>query len=247
MMQFRGTDQNMVVNKEHYRHLMLFFFRMGKNATQAANKICAVYGDDPVAERTVHQELPGRPSTTDEDMVRSEIENSTCSTLRQLAGMLNKSKSAILDHTVNLGYVNRLDVWVQHNLTKKNLLDLVSICDLLYKRNEETPFLKQLVTGNEIWVIHKNVQRRRSWRKRDETILATPKAGLHSMKVMLCIWWDWKGILHYEPLPNNEAIDSAKYCSQLDKLKTSIDQKRPEIANRKGVVIHQDNARAMCL
>ncbi|XP_076380686.1 dynein axonemal heavy chain 1-like [Megalopta genalis] len=64
-----------------------------------------------------------------------------------------------------------------------------------------------------------------------------PKAGLHSKKVMLCIWWDWKGVLYYELLPNNETIDSAKYCSQLDKLKTSIEQKCPEIANRK------DNAR----
>ncbi|XP_026673180.1 histone-lysine N-methyltransferase SETMAR-like, partial [Ceratina calcarata] len=43
----------MVANKVRYRHLMLFFFRKGKNATQAANKICAVYCEDAVAERTV--------------------------------------------------------------------------------------------------------------------------------------------------------------------------------------------------
>ncbi|XP_076303041.1 histone-lysine N-methyltransferase SETMAR-like [Lasioglossum baleicum] len=137
---------------------------VGKNATQAANKICAAYGKDAVAQRTMRKwfarfkagnfdledrERPGRPSTTDEDMIRTEIENSPCSTLRQLAGMLNKSKSTIHDHTVKLGYVNRLDVWVPHDLTKKNLLDRVSICDLLYKCNEETSFLKQLVTGDE--------------------------------------------------------------------------------------------------
>jgi len=32
---------------------MLFFYRKGKNATQAANKTCAVYGEGAVAERTV--------------------------------------------------------------------------------------------------------------------------------------------------------------------------------------------------
>jgi len=73
--------------------------------------------------------------------------------------------------------------------------------------------------------------------------LATPKAGLHPKKVMLCVWWDWKGILYYEFLPNNKVINSEKSCSQLDELKTAIEQKRPEIANRKGVVFHQDNAR----
>jgi len=25
----------------------------------------------------------------------------------------------------------------------------------------------------------------------------TPKADLHQKKVMLSIWWDWKGILYY--------------------------------------------------
>lgn len=247
----------MVANKVHYRHLMLFFFRKGKNATQAANKICAVYGEGAVAERTVRkwfarfkardfdledQERPGRPSTTDEDLIKTAIENNPRSTTPQLAEMLNKSNSTIHDHIVKLGYINRLDVWVPH-LTEKNLMDRISICDSLYKRNEETPFLKQLVTGDEKWIIYKNVERNKSWGKRDEPPLATPKAGLHPKKVMLCVWWDWKGILYYELLPNNETINSEKYCLQLDELKTAIEQKRPELANRKGVVFHQDNAR----
>ncbi|XP_025158757.1 histone-lysine N-methyltransferase SETMAR-like [Harpegnathos saltator] len=131
---------------------------------------------------------------------------------------------------------------VPHDLTEKNLMDRISICDSLYKRNEGTPFLKQIVTGDEKWIIYNNVDRKRSWGKRNEPLLATPKAGLHPKKVMLCVWWDWKGILYYKLLPNNE-INSEKYCSQLDELKTAIEQKRPEIANRKGVVFHQDNAR----
>jgi len=45
-------------------------------------------------------------------------------------------------------------------------------------------------------------------------------------------------------LPNNETINLEKYCSQLDELKTAIEQKRPKIANRKGIVFHQDNARS---
>jgi len=60
---------------------------------------------------------------------------------------------------------------------------------------------------------------------------------------MLCVWWDWKGILYYELLSNNETINSEKYYFQLDELKTAIEQKCSEIANRKGVVFHQDNAR----
>jgi len=76
------------------------------------------------------------------------------------------------------------------------------ICDSLYKHNEEAPFLKQVVTGDEKWIIYNNVERKRSWRKRNGPPL---KAGLHPKKVkVLCVWWDWKGILYYELLPNND-------------------------------------------
>ena len=57
---------------------------------------------------------------------------------------------------------------------------------------------------------------------------------------MLCIWWDWKGVLYYELLPENQMINSNKYCSQL---KAALDEKRPELVNRKHIVFHQDNAR----
>ncbi|EZA52196.1 hypothetical protein X777_08709 [Ooceraea biroi] len=42
-------------NKEHFRHLMLFYYRKGKNASQATNSICSVYGEGALAERTVHK------------------------------------------------------------------------------------------------------------------------------------------------------------------------------------------------
>ena len=68
-------------NKVHFRHLMFFFYRKRQKCTQAANKICAVYGEDAVAEELCgrfarfkagdfnleDQERPDRPSITDED------------------------------------------------------------------------------------------------------------------------------------------------------------------------------------
>ena len=59
----------------------------------------------------------------------------------------------------------------------------------------------------------------------------------------MCIWWDWKGVLYYELLPENQTINSNKYCSQLDQLKAALDEKHLELANRKRITFHQDNAR----
>ena len=102
------SSLNMEKNKVHFRHLMLFFYRKGKNATQAANKICAVYSKSAVAQRTVRkwfarfkagdfnledQERLGRPSTTDEDLLKTLIENNPRYTTHKLAEMLKYVKS----------------------------------------------------------------------------------------------------------------------------------------------------------
>ena len=60
---------------------------------------------------------------------------------------------------------------------------------------------------------------------------------------MLHIWWDWKGVLSYELLLENQTINSNKYGSQLDQLKAALDEKHAELVHRKLIVFHQDKAR----
>ena len=145
-----------------------------------------------------------------------------------------------------LGYVHRFDVWVPHKLSEKNLLDCISACNSPLKRNKNIPFIKQIATEDEKWILYNNVERKRSWGKRNEPPPTTPKASLHPKKVMSCIWWDWKGILYHELLPENQTINSNKYCSQLDQLKAALDEKHLELVNRKHILFHQDSTRTAC-
>jgi histone-lysine N-methyltransferase SETMAR len=61
-------------------------------------------------------------------------------------------------------------------------------------------------------------------------------------KLMICVWWDMEGII-YELLRPNKTINSEVYCQQLDRVNECLKEKRPHLANGKGVVFHQDNAR----
>ena len=96
--------------------------------------------------------------------------------------------------------------------------------------------------GIEKWMLCNNVEWKISWGMQNEPPSTTPNASLHPKKVM-CILWDWKGVLYYELLLKNQMISSNKYCSQLDQLKTEFDKKHPELVNRKRIIFHQDNAR----
>ena len=89
----------------------------------------------------------------------------------------------------------------------------------------------------------KNVVRKRSWSKQDESAQSTSKVDIHQKKVMLSVLWNFKGIVYFELLPRNQTINSNVYCRQLMKLEKEIKEKRTELSSRKSIIFHQDNAR----
>ncbi|XP_025163395.1 histone-lysine N-methyltransferase SETMAR-like [Harpegnathos saltator] len=162
---------------------------------------------------------------------------------RSIAQELKIEHKTVLNHLHKAGFKKKLDVWVPHELMQKNMMDRISICEVLTKRNEIEPFLKRMVTGDEKWITYDNIVRKRSWSKRSETAQTVTKPRLTARKVLLSVWLDYKGITHYELLSYGQTLNSDLYCQQLDRLKLAIDQKRPELVNRRGIVFHQDNAR----
>ncbi|GFU89718.1 histone-lysine N-methyltransferase SETMAR [Trichonephila clavipes] len=55
----------------------------------------------------------------------------------------------VLSHLRKVEFKRKLHAWVPHQLTPKNMMDRISICEAFTKRNEIDPFLKRMVTGDE--------------------------------------------------------------------------------------------------
>ena len=243
---------------EHLRHILLFYFHKGKKAAEAHKEICEVYGVDCLTERTCQNwfkkfrsgdfslkgdQRSGRPSEVDDDKMKAIIASNRHITVREIAKRLNVSHTTIENHIRCLGLVKKLDIWVPHELKEIHLTQRINICDTHLKRNAIDPFLKRIITGDEKWIVYNNVNRKRSWSKHNKPAQTISKAELHQKKIMLSIWWDYKGVVYFELLPSNRMINSDIYCLQLMKLEETIKEKRPELANRKGIVFHHDNAR----
>ena len=70
------------------------------------------------------------------------------------------------------------------------------------------------------------------------------KAGIYAKKGnAMCVWWDWKEIVHYDLLLHGQTINSNVYYQRLERLRQSIERKRLKLIDRKGFVFHHDNAR----
>ncbi|GFT59637.1 histone-lysine N-methyltransferase SETMAR [Trichonephila clavipes] len=90
----------------------------------------------------------------------------------------------IIENDWHLDSKKKFDVWVSHQLTPKNMMDRISICEALTKRNEIDPFLKRMVTGDEKWVRYENIVRKRLWPKRGEAAQTVAKPGLPTRKAL---------------------------------------------------------------
>ncbi|KAH8394484.1 hypothetical protein KR222_011840 [Zaprionus bogoriensis] len=233
------------------RAVLKFYFVKGKSARATFREINGDLGDGTLSLRTAEEwfrrfragdsdtmDKPagGRPVTTNTDHIMEHIELDRHVASRDIAEEIGVSHQTVLNHLQKAGYQKQLDVWVPHDLRQENLLDRINACDMLLKRNELDPFLKRMVTGGEKWITYDNTKRKRSSSKPGESSETVAKPGLTARKVLLCVWWDWKGIIHYELLPYGQTLNSTIYCEQLDRLKLAIDLERPELANRKSLV-----------
>jgi len=97
------------------------FFARGKMQPKPEKKMC---GEDAVSQ------------------IKSLIESNPHYTTRDIAEIIDVSQKTVVNYLYTLGYISRYDIWIPHNLSDKNLIDYISICDLLLKRNENCLFLK---------------------------------------------------------------------------------------------------------
>ncbi|CAF1504907.1 unnamed protein product, partial [Didymodactylos carnosus] len=143
----------------------------------------------------------GRPTEIDLDQLKQLIEDDPRLTTRCVAKQLGCFHTTIETHLNELGKTWKYDV----------CMDL-----LTSHRNYE--WLRNLITGDEKWVLYVNHTRKRQWLGVGQTGTATPKNDLHPKKVMLSVWWGVKRIIHWELLPVGCTVTADLDGEQLDRV-----------------------------
>jgi histone-lysine N-methyltransferase SETMAR len=55
-------------------------------------------------------------------------------------------------------------------------------------------------------------------------------------QVLLCVWWNYEGLIYYELVPDGRTINAEIYSQQLEKMHTVLLVKCPALQNRKRVL-----------
>ena len=242
-------------DKVHFRHSLFYEFQLGHSAAEAYKNLCVVFGTNSASQHTCErwftkfrsgdfsledEDRAGRPVVLNENELLSLVKSEPRLSTREMEKILGYSYHTICNHLQQLGFVQKLGVWVPHKLTDDQKWQRVSICSSLLCRRSDNEWIKLIVTGDEKWVLYVNHTRKRQWLEKESKPEPEPKDEPYPKKVMLSVFWDFKGIIWYEFLPYGTTITAQIYSNQLQKLATQLQQVRPE---KSKVLFLHDNAR----
>lgn len=241
--------------KTCFRHCLLYEFNLGHNPAVAYRNLRYVFGEQCPSERTVErwfskfssgdfsiedQPRAGRPVELNIEKLLEIVKENPRLTTREMEIELNSNQHTINNHLSELGFRKKFGVWVPHDLSDEQKFNRVSACSSLLSRSSDKEWIKQIVTGDEKWVMYVNHTRKLQWVHPDLEPLPEPKGDLHPKKVMLSVFWDFQGIIWYELLNYGETITANLYSNQLQKLAEQLQDKRKF---RSKVYLLHDNAR----
>jgi [histone H3]-lysine36 N-dimethyltransferase SETMAR len=250
-------------DQQHLLHILLFLFREGKSAAVAHRTINSVYGNDAIGESTCQkwfsrfkdpaftlknlEDQRGhnkRERKFEDDTLETLLEEDSGRTQEGLAQIIGVDQSTISRRLVTIGFRAVAGKWVPHKLSEVNKNHRLNTCISLLARQKRKSFLYQIVTGDESWVYYDNTKQQKYYLKPGQPAPHNPNPDLHGKKALLCIWWDQKGILFHELLPQGETVNAALYSTQLQRLQAVIKQKRPFTGKgKRRIILLHDNAR----
>ena len=75
-------------------------------------------------------------------------------------------------------------------------------------------------------------------------MLCNARMSRSSMKVLLVVFFDWRGVIHCEFVPRGQRVNKEFYVAVLKRLREAVRRKRPQLWTNQSLVLHHDNAPA---
>jgi len=127
--------------------------------------------------------------------------------------------------------------------------------ELLANANGNENFLKNIITGDEMWVYGYDVETKKQssqWMGKGSPRHASPppkktketRLSRSKIKVTLIVFFDWRGIVHHEFVPRGKVVNKQLYQEVLARLRDAVRRKRPELWENQTLMLPHDNVPA---
>lgn len=255
-------------NNTEQRACIKFCFKIGKNASETFELIKLAFGDVSLSRCVIFDwfkrfkegrisieddHRSGRPSTSKTNqsiaLVREKIRNDRRLTVREVANELGISIGSC--HSIlsdELGMKRVAAKLVPKLLTEDQMEYRIEVCLELKNRVTNDPnFIKSIITGDETWVYGYDPETKvqsSQWKSANSPRPKKCRQVRSSIKVMLIVFFDFYGLVHYEFVPKGQTVNQVFYKQVLERLREKVRRKRPEAWKSKSWILHHDNAPA---
>ena len=124
----------------------------------------------------------------------------------------------------------------------------MQVCqDIIKHLQTEPDMLRRVITGDKTWIFEYDPETKCQSCQWKYPMLLRPKKARQSqskVKVMLITFFDVRGIVHSEFLPQGQTINQQVYKEILWHLLRSVREKRQELWQDKSWLLHHDNTPA---
>ena len=172
------------------------------------------------AKNLEDEEPRDRPSEVDNNQLRASSKLTLLQLTQQSAKNLNVDHSTVIQHLKQIGKLKSSISGCLMSQPQVKKITVLKCCLLLFYNNK--PFLDQIVTCDEKWILYDNQRQPAQWLDCEEASKHFSKPNLHQKKLSLVGGLMLAGPLHYSFLNPGKTITSKKYAQQMDVLKTEM-------------------------
>jgi hypothetical protein len=118
---------------------------------------------------------------------------------------------------------------------------------MLQEAESDENFMGQIITGDKMWVYGYDPETKcqsSQWKSADSPRPKKARQVRSKVKVMLIVFFDMEGIVHYEYVPQGQTVNQQLYLQVLKRLRLAVSRKRPQKRAAGAWVLHHDNAPA---
>ncbi|UYV61578.1 hypothetical protein LAZ67_1005355 [Cordylochernes scorpioides] len=248
------------------RAVIKFNAKLGRSASETYILMKQVYGTLRLSKSNVfiwHKRFSdgrntleddkhtGRPSSSKTpesiEKVREFVANNRSASLRMMAEVLhiNKETIRIILHE-DLGKTKVCAKFVPHTLTGEQKSLRIAHCrDIISAYENDSNFLKSIVTGDETWCFQYDPKTKRQsaeWKSKNSPQAKKTRKVPSKIKTMLITFFDSRGIIHKEFVPAGQTITGEYYLNVLKRLIARIRRIRPEYRDENSWCLLHDNA-----
>ena len=252
--------------KLELRASIKFCVKLGKSGAESFEMIRRAYGNEAMSRARCFEwhahfkrgrtslednERSGRPSMSSTpknvETIRRLVHEDRRRTIKDIAAIINVSYRTV--QTILMCDLNMHRVaakFVPTLLIPEQKEHRVAICQELCQHALDDPsFMSRVITGNKSSVYGydpETKQQSSQWKSPGPPRPKKARQSCSTTKSMLIVFFDNRGIVHYEFAPEGQTVNTKCYCIVLRRLREDIWQKRPELWRAGNWLLYDDNA-----